>query len=42
VHVYREGELVLKWDLENWRSMYGNPSPKVLRLIRQLTMEGLL
>jgi hypothetical protein len=42
VHVYRGGTLVLKWDLENWRPMLGNPSPKVLRLIRELRYEGLL
>jgi hypothetical protein len=42
VHVYRDGTLVLKWDSENWRPMLGTPSPKVLRLIRELYSEGLL
>ena len=42
VHVYRNGTLVLKWDLENWRPMYGTPAPQVLRLIRELQSEGLL
>ena len=42
VHVFRNGALVLKWDLENGRPMYGAPAPKVLRLIRDLESEGLL
>jgi hypothetical protein len=23
VHVYRDGRLIVKWDLENWRPMKG-------------------
>jgi len=42
VHVYREGRLVLKWDLENERPMIGTQSPRVLGLIRELQMEGRL
>ncbi len=42
VHVYRNGALLLKWDLENWRPMYGTPAPQVLCLIRKLQSEGLL
>jgi hypothetical protein len=42
VHVYRNGALVLKWDVENWRPMFGSPSAKVLRLIRELQSEDQL
>jgi len=42
VHVYKEGELVVKWDLENWQPMKGRASSRVLRLIRQLEDEGAL
>jgi hypothetical protein len=35
VHVYRNGKLVVKWDLENWQPMKGKASARVLRLIRQ-------
>ncbi|MBM3301967.1 MAG: hypothetical protein FJY85_18690 [Deltaproteobacteria bacterium] len=41
VHVYREGKLVLKWDLENQKPMAGQPSRKVLEFIHQLDAEGL-
>ena len=42
VHVYRDRELVLKWDLENHVSMKGEPSRRVLDLIEDLLKEGLL
>lgn len=42
VHVYRDGVLVLKWDLENERPMAGRPTMRLLRLIDQLRFEGLL
>jgi len=42
VHVYRDGKLVLKWDLENRKAMDGAPSRKLLVLISQLDSEGLL
>ena len=42
VHVYKEGELVVKWDLDNWQPMKGRASSRVLRLIRQLEDEGAL
>ena len=42
VHVYREGQLLLKWDLDNNRPMVGNPSRKILELIRELEAEGKL
>lgn len=42
VHVYRDGQLVVKWDLENHRAMKGKISAKILALIRELEREGQL
>ncbi|MFW6201606.1 MAG: DUF4160 domain-containing protein [Gemmatimonadota bacterium] len=40
VHVYRDGTLVLKWDLENRLPMKGTPTRRLLRLIEELEEEG--
>jgi hypothetical protein len=42
VHVYRDGRFVLKWDLDNWLPMKGNPTKRVLKLIEDLESEGLI
>jgi hypothetical protein len=42
VHVYRDGKLLVKWDLENEFPMKGKISTKVLTVIKQLQSEGLL
>jgi hypothetical protein len=42
VHVYREGKLVVKWDLENNKAMKGAAPQKVLHLLYQLLAEGLI
>ena len=42
VHVYRDGALVVKWDLENKTEMRGKVTQRILRLIRELEAEGLL
>jgi len=42
VHVYREGQLVVKWDLDNWQPMKGEASRQLLELITGLVSEGLL
>lgn len=42
VHVYRDRELVLKWDLENDVPMKGEASRRLLDLIEELRKEGLL
>ena len=42
VHVYRDGCLVLKWDLESGAAMKGAPRRNVLKLIAELESEGLL
>lgn len=40
VHVYRDGTLVVKWDLENRRPMKGQASRRILNLIEELENEG--
>jgi len=42
VHVYRDGVLVVKWDLDNKKPMKGRVSRKLLDVISQLDREGLL
>ena len=42
VHVYSNGRLVVKWDLEQQRRMEGDIPAVVLRLIRELISEGWL
>ncbi len=42
VHVYRDGRLVLKWDLENGVPMEGRASRRVRRLLADLQEEGRL
>jgi len=42
VHVYRDGTLVVKWDLENQSPMKGEANAKVLKLIKELSEEGKL
>jgi hypothetical protein len=42
VHVYKDGKMILKWDLENEKAMRGRPTKPVLALIRELQAEGLL
>ena len=42
VHVYRDGALVEKWDLENKKAMKGEASGQVLALLAELESEGLL
>jgi hypothetical protein len=42
VHVYRDGRLVVKWDLERHQPMKGRANARVLALIHQLQREGLI
>jgi len=42
VHVYRDGQLILKWDLENRKPMKGAATRKILDLIDELESEQLL
>jgi hypothetical protein len=42
VHVYRDEQLLVKWDLDNGVAMRGMASPRILRLIAELRAEGRL
>jgi len=42
VHVYRNGRLVVKWDLDNKQPMKGQAPRRVLKLIEELEDEGRL
>ena len=42
VHVYQDGEFVVKWDLDNKLPMQGKATRRILRLIEELESEGLL
>jgi len=42
VHVYREGRLVVRWDLENRMAMKGHATARILALIERLEAEGRL
>ena len=42
VHVYRNGQLALKWDLDNEVALKGRATKTILRLITELRLEGRL
>ncbi len=42
VHVYRDGKLVVKWDLDSRMPMVGEANRRILKLIEELEAEGLL
>jgi len=42
VHVYRDGVLVVKWDLDGNQPMVGKVSRRVRSLIQELDDEGAL
>ena len=42
VHVYRDGKLIVKWDIENRLPMIGEANRRILSLIDELESEGLL
>ena len=42
VHVYRDGKLVVKWDLDHENAMSGKATRRVGELIAELESEGLL
>ena len=42
VHVYRGRKLVMKWDLENGKTMKGKADTRILKLIEELELKGLL
>jgi len=42
VHVYRDGRLVVKWDLDGRKPMKGRATRQVLEIIMELEAEGAL
>ena len=42
VHVYRNGRLAVKWDLENRKSMKASASARIVAIIEALEAEGRL
>jgi hypothetical protein len=42
VHVYRDGKLVVKWNLDDRVPMRGRPTRRVLQLIAELEKDGLI
>lgn len=42
VHVFRDGRLVVKWDIENWQPMKGEATSRILKYIEELRKEGSL
>ena len=42
VHVYRDGRLVVKWDLDNKRPMVGAANRRLVKIIEELDGEGKL
>ena len=42
VHVYRDGKLIVTWDLDNQKAMKGAATRRILDLITELEAEGLL
>ena len=39
VHVYKDGKLVLKWDLESDQAMKGHATARIVSLIKTLKEE---
>lgn len=42
VHVYRDGKLVLKWNLDAKLPMQGKATARILEIIAELEKEGAL
>ena len=42
VHVFRDRELIVKWDLENNRPIEGRSTRRIQELIEELRREGRL
>jgi hypothetical protein len=42
VHVYKDGKLVLKWNLDTNLPMKGQPTARILAIIAELQREGVL
>jgi hypothetical protein len=42
VHVYRDGKLVLKWNIDAWVPMKGRATAKLIKMLADLRKEGAL
>jgi hypothetical protein len=42
VHVYKDGKLLVKWDLDNRKPIKGKASRRILQLTEELESEGLI
>ncbi len=42
VHVYRDGELVVKWDLQRGKPMKGEATARLRNLLNRLVGDGVL
>jgi len=42
VHVYRDGRLIVKWDLEERGALRGESNARIRKLLAELEKEGLL
>lgn len=42
VHIYRDGEMVAKFDLQDWQPMAGKVDRRVKQILRRLREEGRL
>jgi len=42
VHVYKDGRLVARWDLDSGKLMEGRATRRITSLIRELELEGRL
>ena len=42
VHVYRDGKLLVKWDLDNKKAMKGRAMRRIVDLIEKLESEEIL
>jgi len=42
VYVYRDGKLLVKWDLDNKKAMKGRATRRIVDLIDTLESEGIL
>ena len=42
VHIYRDGRLIVKWNLDDHVAMKGVITQRILQLIRELEKEGSL
>jgi hypothetical protein len=42
VHVYRDGRLIVRWNLDTWRPMKGAASARIRSILEQLRLEGRL